>query len=446
VLPAQTYRPGSAPSGAFFSAADRTSARTNGVAVADTGPALPAQPVQGFSALVPTATRGEYWALSDNGFGARGNSADFELFVHRVRPHLEKGADAPGTVDVLGGFGLSDPYRRISWTIACDPTAGTALPPFTFNVLPAQRPSLCGPAAARRLTGFDLDLESVQIARDGTFWFGDEFGPFLVHTDARGRLLEAPIPVPGARSPQNPFLDVARGERPTVNGSKGLEGLGISPDRRTLYPLLEGAVTGDDPRDLRVYRFDVDRRTFRGHDSYRLELPGTVVNTAALRLADGTPAYPGDAAPAANLGKNAIGELTVLNSREAVVVERDNGGDYPNTPRLRKVFRIGLDGNGRGRVLPKAPLIDLMAVPDPDDTGRDGDYFRFPYATVEAIFPIGERDLLLVDDNNFPFSNGRSFSRGASPGNGLAADANEFIDVRVRPGLRLDPRILRAPA
>jgi hypothetical protein len=54
-----------------------------------------------------------------------------------------------------------------------------------------------------------------------------------------------------------------------------------------------------------------------------------------------------------------------------------------------------------------------MAIPDPDNTGRDGDYFRFPYATIESIFPTGDRDLLLVDDNNFPFSNGRSFTQGA---------------------------------
>jgi hypothetical protein len=383
--------------------------------------------------------------MSDNGYGARNNSADWELFVYRVRPHLLRGAAAPGTVDVLGGFGLSDPYRKISWKIVCDPTSGKDLPPFSFNALPATRPALCGPAAQRRLTGFDLDPESVQIARDGTFWFGEEFGPFLVHTDARGRLIEAPIPVPGARSPQNPFLDVAHGERPTINSSKGLEGLGIAPDRRMLYPLLEGAVTGDNPSNLRVYRFDIDRRVFRGYDFYRLELPSTVVNTSVLRLADGSPAYPGDTPPPANLGKNAVGELTVLNSREAVVIERDNGGDYPNPPRFRKVFRIGL-GHGQGRVLPKTTVIDLMAIPDPDNTGRDGDYFRFPYATIESIFPTGDRDLLLVDDNNFPFSNGRSFSQGATPGHGLAADPNEFIDVRVRLGLDVDVRVLRAPA
>jgi len=51
----------------------------------------------------------------------------------------------------------------------------------------------------------------MQKASDGTLWFGDEFGPFLLHTDATGKLLEAPIALPDfsnpgkqVRSPQNP--------------------------------------------------------------------------------------------------------------------------------------------------------------------------------------------------------------------------------------------------
>ena len=42
-------------------------------------------------------------------------------------------------------------------------------------------------------------------------WFGDEFGPFLIHTDKNGVLLEAPIALPDMenagkqiRLPQNP--------------------------------------------------------------------------------------------------------------------------------------------------------------------------------------------------------------------------------------------------
>jgi hypothetical protein len=46
----------------------------------------------------------------------------------------------------------------------------------------------------------------VRKVKDGTLWFGDEFGPFLLHTDATGKVLEAPIALPGVQAPENPFL------------------------------------------------------------------------------------------------------------------------------------------------------------------------------------------------------------------------------------------------
>lgn len=446
VLASNTLRAGSSPSGAFFNAGDRSGATSNGLTLPATGPAFAEQPVQGFSALIPTGTQGQYWAMSDNGYGGRPNSADFQLWVNKVQPTLAAGTAAPGSVELLsGGFGLSDPGHKIPWKIVCDPT-GADLPPFDFNVLPSTTPTLCGQTGLRRLTGFDFDPESMQIARDGTFWFGEEFGPFLLHTDRTGRLLEAPIPVPGAVSPQNPTLDVRAGKRPTVNGSKGFEGMGISPDRDTLYPLLEGAATGDFAGDLRIYSYDITRHRFVGLNRYRTELPAAVVNTSVLRLSDGTLAYPGDPAPPASTGKNSIGELTMINKRQGLIIERGPGGDAPNAPRFRGVFLITLPGKADGQLVEKQSLVDLMAIPDPAGTGGDGDYFRFPYATIEAITPLSGNDLLIVNDNNYPFSNGRSFSQSGTAGNGLRPDDNEFIRVHVTPELDVDRRVYTSAA
>ena len=46
--------------------------------------------------------------------------------------------------------------------------------------------------ADRLLTGADFDIESVVRAKDGTFWIGEEFGPFLLHVAADGRVLAGP--------------------------------------------------------------------------------------------------------------------------------------------------------------------------------------------------------------------------------------------------------------
>lgn len=47
-----------------------------------------------------------------------------------------------------------------------------------------------------------------------------------------------------------------------LRGSRGYEGMAISPDKQTLYPLLEGTVAGDPAGSLRIYKFDVATSQF----------------------------------------------------------------------------------------------------------------------------------------------------------------------------------------
>ena len=132
VLPARSFRPGSPPSGAFFTTQNRADAAANGVAGPATGPYFAEQPIQGISSMVP-AGNGSWWALADNGYGTRDTSADWQLPIYRLDPGFGSSA-GPQVLDTVI---LSDPDHRVPWTIVCDPGHGTPLPPFTFNVLPA---------------------------------------------------------------------------------------------------------------------------------------------------------------------------------------------------------------------------------------------------------------------------------------------------------------------
>ncbi len=151
VLPAGTVRAGSPPTGAFFSAQNRADAAANGVPDTDPGPAyFPNQPLQGFSGMVPTG-EGTWWALTDNGFGARENSTDYQLAIYEVDPHFGE-----STPELLSAIVLRDPDGHVPWQIVCDQT-GTALPDLSINVLPTTPPPACGTdPRARVLTGFDV--------------------------------------------------------------------------------------------------------------------------------------------------------------------------------------------------------------------------------------------------------------------------------------------------
>lgn len=178
ILPADTFAAGPT-SGAYI----------NGGANGRSAPFVNKQPVQGFSALLKNPD-GTFFAMSDNGFGSMENSADYHLRVYHIQPDFKTVRGGTGQLQVKGFFELSDPDHKIPFAITRH-----------FS-------------AERILTGADFDIESMQRAPDGTFWFGEEFGPFLLHTDASGKLLEAPIALPDfdnlghdLRSPQNPYSE-----------------------------------------------------------------------------------------------------------------------------------------------------------------------------------------------------------------------------------------------
>lgn len=377
VLPAETYRPGSAPSGYF-----------TGTTTPIAAP-YPGQPVQGFSG-VHRNRDGSYLVMSDNGFGNKENSPDFELRVHRIRPDF-----ATGRSTLLdGGFGLSDPHGKVPWPIWRDGgCAATATLPAGYTC----------PTPDRVLTGWDFDVESMQLAPDGTYWFGEEFGPFLLHTDKQGRLLDAPVPTPGVKSPSNPTL--APGETPNLANSKGYEGMAISPDGRTLYPLLEGAVAEDTAdglgADLRIYEVSLGRRSTRFTGDfwrYRLEHPA-----------------------------NAIGDFIAVNDHQFLVLERDNGSGP--TARFKAVFLIDLRDRDHDGYADKDLLVNLMAVPDPQGIGGFGPFFSFPFVTIEDVEIVDRSTIAVLNDNNFPGSGGRSAT---------AADENELILIRLDRALDVD--------
>ena len=366
ILASDAYQPGP-PSGAFI-------APDNGVT-----PPFPGQPIPGFSAVLD-AGHGELWAMPDNGYGAKTNSSDFLLRVYRVRPDFETAKGGSGAVEVLGFVQLRDPEGRIPFAL--------------FR-------------ADRLLTGADFDIESVRRARDGSFWFGEEFGPFLLHTDAAGKVLEAPIALPGVQSPQNPFL--ADPDAWTLRASRGFEGTARSIDGKTLYPMLEGALRNDpDPRRRIVNEFDLRSGAYTGRTwQYRVDA-----------------AFP-DAV---------IGDLTELDEHRFVLIERDDaqGADA----RQKKVYLVDLRRVGPDGYLDKRPVVDLLGIRDPDLISPPprlgefgvGDPFSFPLQSVESLEVLGGERLLIANDNNYPSSDGRWSARDRP-------DDTELIVVRA-PALR----------
>ena len=336
------------------------------------------QPVGGFSALLPAKGKDNFWAMPDNGFGNKANSRSFLLRLYKVHADWETGEGGGGEVEIRDWITLSDPDHMVPFAI------------------------VNGATPERLLTGGDFDIESFRVTRDGTIWFGDEFGPFLLHTDPTGKVLEAPIPLPDVKSPDYPpdFTPPFPGPA-NLASSNGFEGMALSKDGKKLYPTLEGPVTGDDPAARRMYQFDIASRTYSsGHRIYP-------IGTALL-----------------------VSDLTALDKHRLIALERDN---FQGTAAAHKRgFVINLKGTEAGDTLGKHPVVDLLEIADPDlislparpgDIGL-GDPFAMPYQTIEAVLPLHGKRLAIVNDTNFG-------SMGRNPS---LPDYSDFITVRV-PGL-----------
>jgi hypothetical protein len=349
-LPAATFVSASDPSGSLLGTAP-----INGIT-----PPFADQPLQGFSGVLRNRD-GTFDVLSDNGYGSKANSADFVLRIQRIAPDFRR-----HTVDPVGGINLTDPNG--------------------FVPFPLTRPD-------RVLTGSDFDVESFVRLADGSYWMGDEFGPYLLHFDRAGRLLQAPIPTPDVRAPENPAGN------PNLPSSKGFESLALSPDGRTLYPLLEGTVAGDTPGSLRLFEFDLAAAAYTGKRwTYQLDDPALATTDA----------------------------IAVDNNR-FLVIERDGGqGD---AALVKKIYLV----DKRDGQLRKTLVADLLNLANPRGIAGFGDPFRFPFVTIEAVIILDDSTLGVLNDNNFPFSSGRTA--------GLP-DNDEFITIRLTDRLHADRRIL----
>lgn len=213
---------------------------------------------------------------------------------------------------------------------------------------------------------------------------------------------------PFVRSAQNPMVDRTTDIQnssphvPNLATSRGFEGMAISPDRSVIYPMLEGTVVGDPAGTLRIYEFDPAAKKFDGLKGYyKLEDPN-----------------------------HAIGDFTVVNENEYLVIERDN--NQADAAKFKKIFKIDLSKQDANGLIAKQEVVDLLNIQDLNDLNRDGStVFKFPFQTIEAVLVIDPTTILVANDNNYPSSIGRSPN----------IDNTEIILLQLEQSLNLDPRV-----
>ena len=402
-----TYRQPGPTSGQF------TTGPVNGVT-----PPYQGQPIPGFSGMIPSPIPGTYIALPDNGYGAQNNSADFVLGFYRVTPHFKTQGDrttSRGPVTVLSHTPFSDPQALLDSSYITEGPVYNRIFYYPTSLIPVDSSI----QSRRLLTGADFDVESIARMDDGTFWVGEEFGPYLLHFDAQGRLMRRPVRHPVLRAPQNP-ANLLQGPA-NLPSSRGFESMTRNADGTKLYLTTEASInSAPDKRILEIYEFDTHTEQYTGR-SFR---------------------YAKDSSDYITGGSNnetnvfVTGDMTHVADDRYIIIERDDFQGPPNIanpPRQKKLYLFDLNEvDHTTGVLKKRLLVDLLDIDDPEDIGGPllvipPKKFNFPLQSVESVTPIDAFTLLVGLDNNYPGGNGRV------PG---TPDGTEIITLRSKVPLR----------
>ena len=408
VMPAKSFiaAPKDAPEDLKTSGKFTTGSRVDGVGTVEglsagrpTGVSLPfkGQPLQGHSGIKKMPD-GSFWILTDNGFGSKANSPDAMLYLNRYTIDFKA-----GSMKKLETIFLHDPDKKVPFRIVHEGSK------------------------KRYLTGSDFDTESFQFA-GGALWIGDEFGPFLIKTDLKGKVLavfETLVDGKVVRSPDHPAVTT-----PGIPGgavdfqvrrSKGFEGMAVSKDGSKLYALLEGALydastKGNEKLDgkdyLRVLEFDVKGQAWTGrHWKYVLEA-----------------------------SSHAIGDFNMIDGTTGLIIEWDNGEGtldkacpegqkrtdcFHDIAKFKRVYKVELSEANVGGPVRKIGYIDLMAIADPAKLARkplNNGVLTFPFFTIENVDVVDATHIIVGNDNNLPFSSSREPNK---------ADDNELILLEV---------------
>lgn len=198
-----------------------------------------------------------------------------------------------------------------------------------------------------------IDTEGLAVSPDGTFWVSDEYGPYLLHFNADGILIEE----------YSPFNGKLPAHYALRQPNRGMEGLCIGNDGKTLYGIMQSPLDGGCP------------------EIFRTNIPLLVIDTENGTCLEY--AYTPDSRECG------VSALVCLDDTTLLVLERD--GKFPGDGEVcKRIYRITLPATDSLCLLSKTLAADLLQV----CPGYDHD-------KPEGMALINDSTLGVVNDDDF---------------------------------------------
>lgn len=183
-----------------------------------------------------------------------------------------------------------------------------------------------------------LDPESIRVANDGkSVFIADEYGPYVYQFDRatgqRLRSFQMPHELAVAKPGPTTSSEGASANSTGRVANKGMEGLAITPDGKTLVGIIQAPLLQDNHNVVRIVTIDIATGITK-QDAYQL--------TTGSR----------------------VSEITAVNDHVFLVDERDGKGLGDGTAAaVKKLYRIDLDDASGKEITGKSGDLSAFAVP-----------------------------------------------------------------------------------
>ena len=190
-----------------------------------------------------------------------------------------------------------------------------------------------------------FDPEAVRVSKDGkTIFVSDEYGPYVYQVDRttgmRVRAYALPANLAIKHLSASGDAEIAGNTSGRV-ANKGMEGLAITPDGKTLVGIMQAPLKQDNPKNLRIVSIDI---------------ASGETHEYAYMLTTGS----------------GVSEIVALNDHQFLVDERDGKGlGDASSAAVKQVFKIdlagaqdvtALAGDLSARAVKKALVLDMVAL------------------------------------------------------------------------------------
>jgi hypothetical protein len=181
------------------------------------------------------------------------------------------------------------------------------------------------------------DSEGLVALPDGSFWVSDEYGPFITHFDKTGTEIERLSPwgadtgfgLGNGHNVDTQHLLPIELKLRTKN--KGMEGLTVTPDGKTLVGIMQSALTVPD------YGKDSKGKTIKPANVSPVRIVTVNLKTKAMHEYLYLLTNPGTTA-------SAVSEITALSDTTFLVDERDGLQGEPGAAAFKNIYKIDLTG------------------------------------------------------------------------------------------------------